>query len=168
MLSLSLFPSKTSLSHALLSLPTNSPTLASLSWHSPILGHLAFSGPRASPLFDVQQGYPLLHMHLEPWVPPCSAPWILSLAPLLRTLCWVQWLAESVPLSICHALAEPPRWQLYQAPISKPLLASTIVSGFCSCIWDESLGGAVSAWPFPQSLLHTLSLYLLLWVFCSS
>ena len=38
---------------------------------SPILGHGAFSGPRASPPFDVQQGHPLLHIHLEPWVPPC-------------------------------------------------------------------------------------------------
>ena len=36
------------------------------------------------------------------------------------------------------------------------------MSGFGGCIWDGSLGGAVSGWPFLQSLLHTLSLYLLL------
>jgi hypothetical protein len=46
-------------------------------------------------------------------------------------------------------------------------LASTIVSGFGDCIWDGSPGGTVSRWPFLQSLLHTLSPYFLLWVFCS-
>jgi hypothetical protein len=71
----------------------------------------AFRGPRASPPIEDRQGHPLLHMLLEPWVPPCvlfgfwfspwelwgywmvhivvppmglqtpSAPWILSLIP---------------------------------------------------------------------------------------
>jgi hypothetical protein len=43
-------------------LPTNPPTPASLSWHSPTLGHQALSGPRASPPIDNQQGHSLLHM----------------------------------------------------------------------------------------------------------
>ena len=51
-----------------LPLLTNPPTPASLSWHSPTLGHQAFTRPRASPLIDVPQGHPLLHMRLEPWV----------------------------------------------------------------------------------------------------
>ena len=38
----------------------------SWSWHSPILGHRAFTGPRASPPIDDQLGHPLLHMQLEP------------------------------------------------------------------------------------------------------
>ena len=48
--------------------PTHShhPALA-----SPTLGHWTFTGPRASPPIDVWQGHPLLHMWLEPWVPPC-------------------------------------------------------------------------------------------------
>ena len=54
-----------------LPLLSNPPTPAPLSWHSPTLGHQAFSGPRASPPMDVQQGPPLLHMLLEPWFPPC-------------------------------------------------------------------------------------------------
>jgi hypothetical protein len=37
----------------------------------PTLGHRAFPGPRPSLPIDVQQGHPLLHMKLEPWVPPC-------------------------------------------------------------------------------------------------
>ena len=43
----------------------------SLSWHSPTLGHQAFMRTRSSPLTDVQQDHPLLHMHLEPWVLQC-------------------------------------------------------------------------------------------------
>ena len=82
-----------------------------------------------------------------------SAPWVLSLAPPLETLCSVQWLAVCIYLCICQALAKPLRRQLYQAPVSKHLLASTIVSGFGDCIWDGSPGGAVSGWSFLQSLL---------------
>jgi hypothetical protein len=33
----------------------------SWSWHSPILGHRAFTGPRASPPIDERLGRPLLH-----------------------------------------------------------------------------------------------------------
>jgi hypothetical protein len=55
---------------SLLPLLTNPPTPASLYWHFPTLGHRAFTGPRASHHIDVQQGHPLLHMRLEPWVPP--------------------------------------------------------------------------------------------------
>ena len=140
----------------------------------------------------VQQGHPLLHRRLEPWVAPCvlfgwwfspwelwgywlvhivvppmglqtpSAPWVLSLVPSLRTLCSIQWMTMSIHFCMCQALAEPLRRQLYQAPVSKHLLASTIVSGFGDCIWDGSPGGAVSGWPFLQSLLYSLSPYFLL------
>jgi hypothetical protein len=65
-----------------------------------------------------------------------SAPWVLSLAPSLGTLCSVQWMAVSIHFCICQALAEPLRRQLYQAPVSKLLLASTIVSGFGGYLWD--------------------------------
>jgi hypothetical protein len=97
-----------------------------------------------------------------------SAPWVLSLAPSLGTLCSVQWMVVSIHFCIYQALQEPLRRQLYQAFVSKLLLASTIGSGFGGCLWDGSPGGAVSGWSFLQSLLHTLSLYLLPWVFCSS
>ena len=77
-----------------------------------------------------------------------SAPWVFSLAPPLGTLCSVQWLAENIHLCIGQALAEPLRRQLCQAPVSKHLLASTIVSGIGDCIWYGSPGRAVSGWPF--------------------
>ena len=46
------------------------PTSTSSLWHSPTVGHLAFIGPRAFLLIDDRLGHPLLHMQLEPWVPP--------------------------------------------------------------------------------------------------
>jgi hypothetical protein len=135
--------------------PTYPSTSASLPSHSPILGHWAFIGPRASSPFDAQQDYHLLHMWLEPWVPPCvllgrwvrpwelwlvdivvlpmglqtpSAPSVLSLNPPLGTRWSVQWWAASIHLCICHALAESLRRQLYQALVSMYFLAPTIVS----------------------------------------
>jgi hypothetical protein len=67
-----------------------------------------------------------------------SAPSVPSPTPPSGTPLLVQWLAVSLPLCICQALAEPLRRQLYQAPVSKLLLASTIMSRFGSCIWDGS------------------------------
>jgi len=67
-----------------------------------------------------------------------SAPSVLSLTPSLGTPISVQWMAASIRLCICQALAEPLRRQLYQAPVSKHFLASAIFSGFGDCIWDGS------------------------------
>jgi hypothetical protein len=39
--------------------------------HTGIPLHWGIEPSRASPLIDAQQGHPLLHMQLEPWVPPC-------------------------------------------------------------------------------------------------
>jgi hypothetical protein len=77
-----------------------------------------------------------------------STPSGLSLTPLLGTACSVQWLAASIDLCIYKVLAGPLRRQLYQTPVSKQLLASTIVSGFGHCLWDGSTGVAVSGWSF--------------------
>jgi hypothetical protein len=48
----------------------------------------------------------------------------------IEDLCSIQWLTANIHLCICQALAEPPRRQLYQAPVSKYFLASTTVSRF--------------------------------------
>ena len=77
------------------------------------------------------------------FVPPMglqtpSAPWVLSLAPSLGTLCSIQWMAVSIHFWICQVLEEPLRRQLNQAPISKLMLGSTILSGFGGCLWDGS------------------------------
>jgi hypothetical protein len=73
-----------------------------------------------------------------------SAPSIFPLTPPLGSLCLVQWLTVRIHICIDQGLAEPLRRQLYQAPVSKHFLASAIVSGFGVCMWDGSLGGAVS------------------------
>jgi hypothetical protein len=70
-------------------------------------------------------------------------------------------------LCICKVLEGPLRRQPCQAPFSIHFLTSTIVSRFGNCIWDESPGGTVSGWHFLHFLLYTLSLHLLLWIFCS-
>jgi hypothetical protein len=88
-----------------------------------------------------------------------SAPSVLSLTPLLGMPCSVQWLAVSIHLCICQALAEPLRRQLYQAPVSKHFLASTVVSRFGNCIWDESPGGQFLDGLF-FSLCSTIYLYI--------
>jgi prolipoprotein diacylglyceryltransferase len=82
-----------------------------------------------------------------------SAPWVFSLAPSLGTLCSVQWMAVSFHLGICQALSGPLRRQLYQAPVSKLLLASTVVSGFGGCLWCGRLWMVI-----PSVSVHTLSL----------
>jgi hypothetical protein len=43
----------------------NPPTPASWPWHSPVLGHMIFARPRASPPINGTLGHPLLHMQLE-------------------------------------------------------------------------------------------------------
>ena len=86
-----------------------------------------------------------------------STPWVIFLASSLGTLCSVQWMAVSTHFCICQALAELLRRILYQAPDSKLLLASTVVSGFGGCLWDGSPGGAVSGWSLLLSQLQTVS-----------
>jgi hypothetical protein len=52
--------------------PAPQPTQShSQSWPSPILGHRTFTGHRASPPIDDPLGHPLLHIQVEPHVPPC-------------------------------------------------------------------------------------------------
>jgi hypothetical protein len=43
----------------------NPPTPASWPWHSPVLGHMIFTRPRASPPIGGLPGHPRLHMQLE-------------------------------------------------------------------------------------------------------
>jgi hypothetical protein len=53
-----------------------------------------------------------------------SPPLVLSLTSPLGTLLSVQWLAVSIHLCICQALAESLKSGLYQTPVSKHLLVS--------------------------------------------
>jgi hypothetical protein len=76
------------LSHPPPSASMNPPTHFCL----PVLGHRAFTGPRASLPIDFGQGHPLLHMQLEPCVPPCIIfGWWFSSWEL-----WGVWLVDIV------------------------------------------------------------------------
>jgi len=79
---------------------------------------------------------------------------VLSLTPPPGSLCSDRFLGASILICIGKTLAKPLRRHPDQAPVSKHFLASAIVTEFGSCIWDGSLGGTVSGWPFLQSLLH--------------
>ena len=87
----------------LLPLLPKTPTSASWSCYSPILEHRTFTEPRASPPNDDQLGHPLLHIQLEPWIPPCVlfgwwfSPWDL----------WGYWLVHIVdpPMGLLTHLA---------------------------------------------------------------
>jgi hypothetical protein len=66
---------------------TKQPTPASWPWHSPVLGHIIFAKPRASPPIDGQLVHvvvPLIGLQTP------SASWVLSLAPPLGVLCSIQ------------------------------------------------------------------------------
>jgi hypothetical protein len=116
---------------------TNPHTPTSFSWHSPTLGHRAFTGTRASPPIGNWQDHPLLHMGLEPCVfhvyslvaglvpgscggtgwfillfllwgcKPLQLLQSFLLTPPLGTLCLVQRLTENTYSCICQALLEP-------------------------------------------------------------
>ena len=61
-------------------------------WHYPKLRHRAFTGPKVSPPIDDWLGNPLLHVQLEPWVPPCVFfEWWFSPREL-----WGYWLVHIV------------------------------------------------------------------------
>ena len=52
------------------------------------------------------------------------------------------WASTSVLVRLWQSLSVDP----YTTPVSKHLLASEIVSGFCVCRWDWFLDGTVSGW----------------------
>ena len=80
-----------------------------------------------------------------------SAPWVLSLAPPLGTLCSVQWTTVSVHFCNYQALAEPLMKQLYQAPVSKHLLGLRTVHEM-----DAQVGQSLDGLSFSFCSKHCL------------
>jgi hypothetical protein len=108
--------------------------------------HQTSTGPRASPPIAARHGYPLLHMYLEPWIPPGTLlGWWSS--P------WEHWV---VRLCIGQLLARPPKEQPHPVPVSKHLL--TTVLGLVSA---DRMDPQVGQWSFLQSVLHFLFLFFL-------
>ena len=99
---------------------TYPPIPAFLLWHSPTLGHRTPTGPRAVPSIDVQQGHPLPHVRLEPWVPPCVLfGWWSSLLKLWGASGWLTMMPPMRPptpsaLSVSSPTPETTFWYLVQ------------------------------------------------------
>jgi hypothetical protein len=63
-------------------------------------------------------------------------------------------MAVSIHFCIYQALADPLKRQLYQAPVSKHLLASIIVFGFGNSIWDPQVGQSQDGLSFKIPLIQ--------------
>ena len=160
-------------------LPPLKPSVPSTQ-HSPTLGPRAFTGTSTFLPTDAKYSYPcgwsheFLHVYaLEILVgrhccssqgaaKPFRSFRLLSnssvgdpeLSPIPNTS-----QAGSFSLCICQILTASQETDI-SGP-SQQALPSLGSVGFGDCLWDGSSGGAISGWPFLQSLLHTLSLYLL-------
>ena len=142
-----------------LALLPNPPTPASWPWHSPELGHIILSRPRAFPPNDGQRGHLLLHMQLETWAMGvlissscCFSCRIADLFSSLGTF------SSSSPESpVIHPIDDCEHPLLYlpgtglascetaiPGTLHKILLAYAIVSGFGGWLWDGVPGGGVS------------------------
>ena len=145
------------------------------------------------PFFFPQQDYPLLHMQPAPWVPPCvlcgwwSSPWELQGFWSVSTV--APFMGLQTPSASSVPSPTPPSGNPTLSPMvgckHLPLYLSgcgrasqeTALSPFHQQaltgiqVWWLYLGWitrwAVSRCPFFQSLLHILSPYFLLSVFCS-
>ena len=98
--------------------PTHSSTPAFPHWHSPTLGHWNPTWNRAAPPTNVQQGHPLPHKLLEPWVSPCVlfGWWNLVLwSSGLLTLLY------PIPMGLANLLNCNP---FYKSSIRNPALSS--------------------------------------------
>ena len=108
------------------------------------------------------RGYGWLILLFFLWLQPPIAHSVLSPTLPLGTLYSIQRVAAKMCLIICHSHVEPLRRHLYQDPVRKHLLSSSIFSGFGVYMWDGSPGGEGSGWLLLHSLLHTLSPHFLL------
>jgi hypothetical protein len=166
-------------------LPHPHPNSCSPSWHSSTLWYQASTGPRASPPTDALQGHPLLHMRLEPWVLSCVllglwfspwelwGVWLVDIVVLPMGLQTLSVLSLTSPLASLSPMVAHKHTPLYLSGSGRAS-NRTAIPGSCQqellginnnvwfCWrWDGCAGGAISGWPFLQSLLHFLSLHFL-------
>jgi hypothetical protein len=108
-----------------------------------MLEHQTSTGQRGSPPIALRQGHPLLHMYLEPWIPPWSllgwwpSPWEH----------WVIWPADVLCMGLQSPFAPP---DLLPVPSWGPWAQS---DGWL----QASTSALVSCWPNLPRNLHIRS-----------
>jgi hypothetical protein len=92
----------------------------------PYNGHRTFTGPRTSTPIDDKLGHPLLHMQLEPWVPPFVLLLLLFLiGSLVKGSSGWYWLV--------HIIVPPMELQTPLAPLVLSLVPS--LESLCFVKW---------------------------------
>jgi hypothetical protein len=133
--------------------PTHPPTPVFPPWHSPTLGHPIFSGPRASPLTDVQQGHPLPHTWTVPWVPPCVLFGWLSSAWELQG----SWPIDTVAPSMWLQTPSAPSIPSPTLPSCTPHSVQWLAASICLCIcqvWQSVSRDSHIRFPSPSTSQH--------------
>jgi hypothetical protein len=159
---------------------SNPPTHASWPWYSPVLGHIIFARPKASPPNDGQLGHFLLYMQLETRALGvlvssycCSSYRVTDPFSFLGTFssiggCMFQ------PIDDCeHPLLYFPGIGIASQKSAISGFCWQSLVGICSCVciwwlimvWIPRWGSLCMVIPSISS--QTLSLKLLTWVFCS-
>ena len=111
--------------------PIHPPSPAPPLQHPPMLAHETSTESRASPSIDVSQGYPLLPMYLEPWIPPytllhwLSSPWEYRMAWLSDVVLPMRLQSPSAPLVLPPT---PPQGSWAQSYLWLQASISTLVN----------------------------------------
>ena len=145
----------------------NPPTPTSWPWHSPILGHMIFAKPRASPPIDGRLGHPLLHMQLETQLgggalvgSHCSSYRVAEPFSSLGTFS-----SSSVGSPVFHPIdyCEPPLLDLLDTDIASQETAISVsfqqsLAGICNSVWVWWLFmGWISGWGSLWMVLPSIS-----------
>ena len=112
--------------------PSHLPTPISLPSNSHTGIYRAFTWPRDSSLIDAWQGHPLLHMHLEPWVPSCAllgwwfSPWELRVGSV--------WLVDIIVLPMELQSPSAPSALSLTPPLGTPCSLKCLAESIHLCI----------------------------------
>jgi hypothetical protein len=104
--------------------------------HSSTLGHWTFTGPRTFCPINVWKGHPMLHIYLEPWVPPCIFfGWYFRVWEL-----WEYWLVDIVLPMKLQTSSAPSAYS--KSSTGDPVISSMVINvvNKCSCVGYSVFG----------------------------
>jgi hypothetical protein len=108
---------------------------------SPYPGASNLPRTKVPPPIVVRQGYPLLHMYLEPWIPPCT---LLGWWSRIWENCMVRQAYVVLPMGM-------------QSPSTPPVLLPALLPGSLSSVWCFALSVdlCIGCWPDLPRNHHT-------------